>query len=741
MSNECSVTVNKPDTNELITLINTEQYDKLEEVWLGIVESNNKNLQALLEVVDLLARREEKKRAHDFLTMLVPHYRQKGLYLDALTVLKKILEYNPKEKGIAKEIAECYSNIYKDRPYARELVSKTGIETVSDIRSAMKKLEKYFYLDQGDYVYHKSWGVGQVVSVDVVGEKVNINFEKKMNHSISMDIAPDILQKLNNDDLLVMIYARKDVLDKMIEEDPVSLIKLTLKYFKGKASVSQVRNRLVSGVILPEAWSKWWTNTKKLIKKDPYIKLADGTPASSFLELRMSPMTHHQEILEKLAITGDISRKIEITKKYISEMKNTETCRETLNEITSLFIKEADSLLGKNPSLAVEGFLLLEEIQDFLKGEPGKYKGNIETLIRSTESLPEFIEGINILEYRKRVLGLIKQVKPEHWQDEFMSLFFVNSGNLWEFIVKDLIAEKKQHAIEMIALKLFNQFNAYPEHYIWFCKNGMHGRYPELYKNIDPALMFNRLIELSDNIYFKIQKGRDGDLKTIINKIKNLLEDKGTDYAISILNDANAEGVFNVVSRSKGMEDWFKVSIESVIQDRYPELFEEPGPPRLDENKIYVTKEGYERKKKEFDHLMNVEFAENARDLGEAISRGDLRENAEYKAAREKQAMLVEKAERMKAELQKVVIIDPHSVHADTATPGTKVTLRHEGKTELEIYTILGPWDVDIEKGIISYLSPIGKGLLNRTAGETITIKLPEGESTYEIIKIEKALL
>ncbi|KXK31934.1 MAG: hypothetical protein UZ01_00723 [Candidatus Brocadia sinica] len=741
MSNECSITGDKLDTNELINLINTEQYDKLEEAWLGIIESNSKDLQALFDIVDLLAKREEKKRAHDFLIMLAPHYQQKGLYQDALEVLKKVLEYNPKEKGLAKGIAECYSNIYKDRPYAKGLVEKTGIESASDIRSAMKKLEKYFYLDLDDYVSHKSWGVGQVVSVDTEGEKVNINFEKKNNHSISMDIAPDILQKLDKDDLLVMIYARKDALNKMIEEDPVGLIKLTLKYFKGKASVSHIKNRLISGVIPPGAWSKWWTNTKKLLKKDPYIKLTDGTPTTSFLELRTSPMTHHQEILEKLAITADISKKIEIVKKYISTMKNTETCRETLSEITTRFIKDAATLQGENPSLAIECLFLLDEIQDILKEETRKYKDTIETLIRTTENLPEFIDNINTLEYRKHTLGLIKQVKPEHWQDEFTSLFFLNSGNLWEFIIKELITENKQHAIEGIALKLFNQFNAYPEHYIWFCKNGMHRRYPELYKNIDPSLMFNRLIELSDNIYFKIQKGRDGDLKTIITKIKNLLEDKGTDYAISILNDANAEAIFNVVSRSKGMEDWFKVSIESVIQDRYPELFEEPGLPKLDESKIYVTKEGYERKKKEFDHLMNVEFPENARDLGEAISRGDLRENAEYKAAREKQAMLVEKAERMKAELQKVVIIDPRSVHADTASPGTKVTLRHEGKAELEMYTLLGPWDVDIEKGIISYLSPIGKGLLNRTAGETITIKLPEGESTYEIIKIEKVLL
>ncbi len=557
---------------------------------------------------------------------------------------------------------------------------------------------------------------------------------------MAMDIAPEILQKLEKDDLLAMIYAQKEVLNKMIKEDPAGLIRLTLKYFKGKASVSHIKNRLISGVIPSEEWSKWWTSTKKLLKKDPYIKLTDGTPTTSFIEFRTLPMTHHQEILERLTHNQEIDKKIEIAKKYISETKETELCKETLNEITNLFVKEADKLYGTQLSLAIECLLLLEEIQGYLKVEPGKYKNSVEAFIRGEERLPELINNMSILEYRKQALGIIKKVKPEKWQNEFVSVFFVNSGNLWEFIIKDLIAENKQHIIEEIALKVSNHFNAYPEHYIWFCKNGMQGRHTELYQNVDSATMFNRLIELLDNTHFKIQKGRDGDLKTIFNKIVNLLEDKGTGYAINILNDANAETIFNIVSSSKGLEDWFKVSIENAIRDRFPDLFEEPGIPTLDENKIYVTKEGYEKKKSEFDHLMNEEFAENARDLGEAISRGDLRENAEYKAAREKQAMLVGKAERMKAELQKIVIIEPHSVNSDIVSPGTKVTLRHEGKTELETYTILGPWDVDIKKNIISYLSPVGKGLLNRTVGEIIKIKLPEGETTYEIIKIEKAL-
>jgi len=89
MSNERVINGNKLDTNELMSLVSAEQYDKLEEAWLGIVESNNKDLQSLFDVVELLIKREERKRAHEFLMMLVPYYKQKGLYHDVLKVLKK----------------------------------------------------------------------------------------------------------------------------------------------------------------------------------------------------------------------------------------------------------------------------------------------------------------------------------------------------------------------------------------------------------------------------------------------------------------------------------------------------------------------------------------------------------------------------------------------------------------------------------------------------------------------------
>ena len=146
-----------------------------------------------------------------------------------------------------------------------------------------------------------------------------------------------------------------------------------------------------------------------------------------------------------------------------------------------------------------------------------------------------------------------------------------------------------------------------------------------------------------------------------------------------------------------------------------PGFIRSTGTPTIDDSKIYVTQVGYEKRKKEFDHLMNVEFTENARDLGEAISRGDLRENAEYKAGGGKQAMLVEKAERLKAELQKVVIIDPRFIQTDTIVLDQRLPYAAMQRSNWTC-TPFVPLDADIEKGLFLPVSH-GKRFVQQKGG------------------------
>ena len=147
---------------------------------------------------------------------------------------------------------------------------------------------------------------------------------------------------------------------------------------------------------------------------------------------------------------------------------------------------------------------------------------------------------------------------------------------------------------------------------------------------------------------------------------------------------------------------------------------------------------GFNAKKEEFEHLVNVEMAENSRDIGEAQEKGDLRENAEYKAAMEKQVQLQAQIKKLETELKSAQILDITDVKTDKINIGCTVKLRNENNGEEDTYSILGAWDADTEKNIISYQSPMGKALLGKKIGDTASVDFEGSHMNFKVLEISR---
>ena len=119
---------------------------------------------------------------------------------------------------------------------------------------------------------------------------------------------------------------------------------------------------------------------------------------------------------------------------------------------------------------------------------------------------------------------------------------------------------------------------------------------------------------------------------------------------------------------------------------------------------------------------------------------GDLRENSEYKAAKEEQNRLNNTVSRLQEELDRAQVFDPTTITTTRVGFGTVVVLEKPGNNEKETYTILGPWESDPENGVISYMSPLGTNLLNHKVGETLSFMVNEEEKTYKILDISAAV-
>ncbi len=153
------------------------------------------------------------------------------------------------------------------------------------------------------------------------------------------------------------------------------------------------------------------------------------------------------------------------------------------------------------------------------------------------------------------------------------------------------------------------------------------------------------------------------------------------------------------------------------------------------DDRIPMSKEGFEKKKAELDRLNNVEMVEIAKRIATARELGDLSENAEYHAAREDQGMLQARIDVLRDQLSRAVIIEK-PLESDSVAFGSRVTVMDLDLDEEEIFTLVGPGDEDYNKNKILLSSPIGQGLLGKKIGDVAEIQVPMGKIRFKIVKI-----
>ncbi|HYD31934.1 MAG TPA: transcription elongation factor GreA [Azospirillaceae bacterium] len=153
--------------------------------------------------------------------------------------------------------------------------------------------------------------------------------------------------------------------------------------------------------------------------------------------------------------------------------------------------------------------------------------------------------------------------------------------------------------------------------------------------------------------------------------------------------------------------------------------------------KVPMTATGYNRLQEELRHLKTVERPAVIKAIAEAREHGDLSENAEYHAARERQSFIEGRVMELEDKISRAEVIDPSKLSGNTVKFGATITLADEDTDEEVVYQIVGQDESDIKAGMLSISAPLARALIGKAVGDTVEVSTPGGSKSYEVVGIQ----
>ncbi len=568
------------------------------------------------------------------------------------------------------------------------------------------------HIKKGNFVFHTGgWGVGEILDVSMLREQLNLEFDYVPGiKEISFKVAFDNLIPLSKEHFLSRRFGAPDDLEAEGKKDPVKLIKLLLKD-TGPKTAAEIKDELCE-LVIPEAnWNRWWQTARTKIKKDTQIE-SPSSLKKPFLLLK-DEVSHEERLQKALEKGPDADVLIQMVYSFLKDFS------ETLKNVS---FKE--SLIGKlKELLSFQEITASQELQIhfFLQDLTGdkKYEPIIE-LLKKAESIETIVTDISIQAYKKRALVEVKKHRSD-WQKLFLSLLFIVEHNpLRDYILGALIGSEIEETLLERLRELCSFPQKHPEVLVWYFQKAMNNPSLPFGNTAGKARLFEAFLTLLCTLE------QVGDRRELIKKMHNILTTGRYQIVRDVLKDASLADVQEfllLVTKCYSLSDHDIKIFHSLAEVVHPSLAKKrPVNESPEEVIVWTTQEGFATLQKKIEHIGTVETVDNAKEIEIARAHGDLRENAEFKAALERRDRLQSELKFLSDQLNMCRVLTEGDIDTSQVSVGTAVTCKtKDGKSVT--YTLLGPWDANPEENILSFQSQIAQNLIGLKKGDAVELQ------------------
>lgn len=649
------------------------------------------------------------------------------------------------------------------------------------LRNKRQKLEQ---LHDGAYCMHGSWGFGRIVSYDEASKKLIIDFEGKPGHKMDPVFCVDKLEVLDDDNLLVRYRTDRENLEKEMKDSgefvlsylekkpdmsasPIELetvFKQLFGYVAENPSISE-KELAEKNKAAEKAYRSWWNKAKEALFRNPRVACPKAKGESYSLRAKEEEMKPEQEVLREYFLNREPKKKILLAEKLyktatddsVEEIKaDLPKIKEELTEA----IKKARSL---NDADRLHGIWVRNNLVRYLY--PGEEEKVEEIAPRSKDIILAAVErdpkdGLNNLaknlpsSYLERFLDLLTRIFVEDWRDRIIDLLKYSEGRFTKECVDFLLSwdvSKNSHFVKGAEIpddgkgvtsrqlikdclkRWLEEQTLRGPVILWIVKNRNAAAYKDILSPLIGEDLLSALLAAVDDEALQ----RETVVTTARIALADALSDD-KDLIKDMLESSTADTARDLAQTlllNQGFEDLTKKSILARIIKVFPSVQTLVATKSSDskEKRLLVSSWSLQARREELEDIVKNQLPASKLAIEAARELGDLRENSEYKMAREHDEVLSARRGQLERDIAGAEVFDFNSTPTDKVGIGSIVSLVTNKGEELTC-TILGAWDSDTAKNIFSYQTPLAQALLDHKVGDTVETNI-NGHATLWTIK------
>ena len=611
------------------------------------------------------------------------------------------------------------------------------VQTLVDAGRLDAKLgKKVSKLEPGVFCLHKSWGPGVIKEWDLFGDKMIIDFEGKPGHGMKLQFAANSLEALDNDHIFAKFTGDPDATKQFAIDDPISFAFEVLTSFGGVLFLDHWEDRIKGRIIPDEKYKSWWESAKKKIRTDRRFVL----PSKRNLpfELRDAGVSPAEALLGDFDQAKDIKAKISILESIGKDLSVFDEPAIQLEEILKSVSPLVIVAIRRAPGAAVELLIVRDDLLEKIEGIDLGDSTKLSDVLRDNKKrFPEILKGMGVGRQRQ-VYDAIKDAYGDEWPSELIACMEGSGARAIGEITKYLSDNGEDELLSEHLLKGLAQRSLGFEVVAWVCKER---------KGLSEVAFAHKGISAS--IIGALERDHLDETTPKTNRLHDLLIDDA-ELIPDLLIDGDRAEIRHFTRRIQStpvFEGLNKNSLLARIVKRFPlvedlitgEKSEKKGGEEAEQKKptsFVVSWESLQARQEKLEDIINKKIPENSKEIGIAREHGDLKENAEFKAAKQHQAILMRQKAELEVEVSTARGTDFSDAITSSVSVGTIVELEDVDSGSSESVTMLGAWDTDTEKGIISYLSGMGNAMLGKSVGDEIELPTEkEGETRLVRIK------